>query len=124
MRQEPFERDHPIAAKIYEEYKKDLTLEPDHIRHMLADLETECGIQFHGESSVKIKELEKKVKELEALNNYQQNPESEYTATQLAAKLNAIGYKGKLTRETPFFNSAVSDSKRVGIYAEVLNIGE
>ncbi len=68
----------------------------DVLRQMLAELELECNIQFHGESSVKIKELEAKVKELETLNDSYQKAVHEYTAAELATKLHALGYKGEV----------------------------
>lgn len=113
MNQEQFEREYPIAAKVFEKYKGLLEDSHNYIRQMLAELEFECDTQYH-ETSL--------VKELEAPNDYYQQPKPKYTATQLAAKLAELGYKGRLSRETPFYNTTESDSKQIGLYTEILDI--
>lgn len=42
--------------------------------------------------------------------------------TVLASHLAALGFKGTLIREQPFFNSNVSMDKRVGLYTETLKV--
>lgn len=42
--------------------------------------------------------------------------------TALAAHLAALGFKGTLIREQPFFNTNVSMDKRVGLYTETLKV--
>jgi hypothetical protein len=82
-----------------------------------------------------LKELEDKLQSCEEANKSLRKQISEDTRvleeeyndivnrpTVLAAHLAALGFKGTLIREQPFFNSNVSMDKRVGLYTETLKV--
>lgn len=141
MNYEDFKTQYPIEAEIYNQYKNLFSSESaSYLWSMLIALRqkykkeeqskksstgiSDSIIQTYKESLEKLKkekeEIENKLQNCEKVNKAFREQINSPTA--LAAYFTAIGFKGTLIREQPFFNTNVSMDKRVGLYTETLKI--